>query len=130
MALRKVGPVGDQAQKTYPVEAPVLRGYGVGPGVAEGNCAPVAIAGGRGIGLASEAQPTVGGPLAVTRAGDEIAIAGSAANAGQYAKFNAAGQVIPVAGAAGSGEEVIGRFESSPTQAGDECVIFVHPFVL
>ncbi len=130
MALRKVAPVGPQNTKTYPVEAPVLRGYGVAAGAAEGNCTPVVAAGGRGIGLATEAQPTVGGALGVCRFGDCVAIAGAPATMGQYAKFNAAGQVIPVTGTAGDGEEVIGRFESSPIEAGDECIVYVSPFVL
>lgn len=130
MALRKVGPIGYQNLKTYAAEAAVLRGYGVKVGAAEGGAAPVAIAGAQGIGIAAEDQATVGGALSVVRSGDTVAIAGSAATQGQYAKFNAAGQVIPVVKGAASSEEVIGRFESNPTQAGDECVIFVDPFTL
>ena len=130
MALRKVGPVGFQNLKTYPVEAAISRGYGVKVGAAEGNCLPVLAAGGRGIGIATEDQLVVGGALSVCRGGDTVAIAGSAASQGQYAKFNAAGQVIPSAGVAGSGEEIIGRFESNPTALLDECIIFVQPFIL
>jgi hypothetical protein len=130
MALRKVGPIGFQNLKTYPAEAQILRGYGVKAGAAEGNCAPVAAAGARGIGIAAETVANIGDPASVVRHGDTVAIAGSAATAGQYAKFNAAGQVIPVTGTAGGGEEIIGRFESNPTQAGDECVVFVSPSIL
>lgn len=130
MALRKVGPVGYQNLKTYATEAAVSRGCGVKVGVAEGNATALLTAGGRGIGIAAEDQLTVGGALSVVRQGDTVAIAGSAATQGQYAKFNAAGQVIPVTGTAGDGEEVIGRFESNPTQAGDECIVFVDPFIL
>jgi hypothetical protein len=130
MALRKVGPVGFQSLKTYPADAQILRGYGVKVGAVEGSCAQVAVAGARGIGIAAETTANAGDPASVVRHGDAVAIAGSAATQGQYAKFNAAGQVIPVTGTAGGGEEIIGRFESNPTQAGDECVIFVNPSIL
>lgn len=130
MALRNIGPVGPVNAKTYPTEAAVSRGYGVKVGAAEGNATAVAAAGAQGIGIALEDQLVVGGPLAVARHGDTVAIAGSAATQGEYAKFNAAGQVIPVVRGATTTEEVIGRFESNPTQAGDECIIFVDPFTL
>ena len=129
MALRRVGPVGFQNLKTYNAEAALSRGYGVKIGANEGGCLPLLTAGGRGIGIATE-DCAAGGAASISRLGDTVAIAGSAATQGMYAKFNAAGQVIPVTGTAGGGEEVIGRFESNPTAAGDECIIFVQPFIL
>lgn len=130
MALRKVGPVGPVNLKTYVAEAAVARGYGVKVGTNEGGATAVAAANALGIGIAAEAAAAAGDPLAVVRYGDAVAIAGSAASPGALAKFNATGQVIPVTRTAGASEEVIGRFESKPTTAGDECIIFVAPFTL
>lgn len=130
MALRKVGPVGPVNIKSYSADAAVTRGYGVKVGAADGGAAQVAAAGAAGIGIAAEDQLVAGSALAVVRFGDMVAIAGSAATQGQLAKFNAAGQVIPVVRGAASTEEVIGRFESSPTALLDECIIFVNPFTL
>ena len=129
MALRKVGPVGLLGPKTYLAEAAVTRGYGVSVGATEGGATAVATAGAAGIGIAAESA-AAGDALPVTRLGDAVAIAGSAAIQGQLAKFNAAGQVIPVVRGAGTSEEVIGRFESNPTAVGDECIIYVNPFTL
>lgn len=130
MALRNVGPVGPQNLKTYISESAVLRGHGVKVGTNEGGATAVAAAGAAGIGIAAEDQPAVGAPLSVNRGGDSVAIAGSAATQGQLAKFDATGRVIPVVKGAATSEEVIGRFESSPTAADDECIIFVAPFTL
>lgn len=129
MALRKVGPVGPVNIKTYLAEAAAVRGYGIKAGANEGGATVVAAAGAAGIGIAAE-NTAAGDALAVIRFGDAVAIAGSAGTEGQLAKFNAAGQVIPVVRGAGTSEEVIGRFESNPTAAGDECIIFVSPFTL
>lgn len=129
MALRKIGPVGYQNVKTYAAEGAVSRGLGVKVGANEGGAAQVAAAGAAGVGIANE-DCVDGGALSVTRHGDVVAIAGSAATQGQLAKFNAAGQVIPVVKGAATSEEVIGRFESNPAQAGDECIVFVSPFTL
>ncbi len=129
MALRKVGPVGPASTKTYLAEAAVSRGYGVKVGANEGGATVVAAAGAAGIGIAAEAA-AAGDALVVVRQGDVVAIAGSAATQGQLAKFNAAGQVIPVVRGATTTEEVIGRFESNPTALLDECIIFVDPFTL
>lgn len=130
MALRKVGPVGYINLKTYVAEAAVLRGHGVRVGAVEGGATAVAAAGAQGIGIAAEDQATVGSALGVVRQGDTVAIAGAAATQGQLAKFDATGRVIPVVKGAGTSEEVIGRFESSPAAADDECVIYVAPFTL
>ena len=129
MALRKVGPVGPVNIKTYLAESAVTRGYGVKAGTNESGATAVATAGAQGIGIAAETTAS-GDALAVIRHGDAFAIAGAAANPGTYAKFNATGQAIAVTRTAGGAEEVIGRFESKPAAAGDECIIFVDPFTL
>jgi hypothetical protein len=129
MTLRKVGPVGPVNLKTYPADAAITRGHGVKVGATEGSAAAVAAAGAAGIGIATE-DAAAGEPLAVARSGDAVAIAGSAATQGQWAKFDGTGRVIPVVKGAGTAEEVIGRFESSPAAADDECIVFVCPFTL
>ena len=129
MALRKDGPVGPVNLKTYLAEADVARGYGVKVGTNEGGATAVAAAGAQGIGIAAEAAAS-GDALSVVRHGDAVAIAGSAASPGNLAKFDATGRVIPVLKGAGTTEEVIGRFESKPAAANDECIIFVAPFTL
>jgi len=129
MALRKVGPQGHSSLKSYPAESALTRGYGAKVGALEGNCTAITAAGAAGIGIVSESCAQ-GDNAAITRLGDSVAIAGAAATQGQWAKFDATGRVIPVAKAAGTTEEVVGRFESSPTAANDECIIFVNPFTL
>ncbi len=129
MALRKVGPQGHSSVKTYPAESAIIRGHGVKPGTAEGNCTAVTVAGEAGIGIASESYAQ-GDNGAIVRLGDAVAIAGAAGTQGQLVKFDATGRVIPVAKGAGTSENVIGRLESSPTSADDECIVFVQPFIL
>lgn len=116
--------------KTYIPATAVQRGYGVTiAGVSLGSCAAINAAGQRGVGICS-ADTAAGTPVVVGRFGDQVAFAGAAFQPGVYLKFDAAGRVVAVAGGAGSGEEVIGRAESSSTALGDEVVVFVSPFVL
>src|SRR5260370_12064109 len=112
MALRRVGPVGPQNLKTYLAEIALSRGLGVKVGANEGGCLQVTAAGGRGIGIATE-DCAIGGAASISRGGDTVAIAGSAATQGQYAKFDASRRGIPVTGTVGRGVQLIGRFEPS-----------------
>jgi hypothetical protein len=81
-------------------------------------------------GIQEEATVAAGDPLACVEFGDAIAIAGAAIAASQYVKTNNVGQLIPVTGTAGGGENIVGYAKSSASAAGDEFVLFVLPSVL
>jgi hypothetical protein len=98
-------------------------------GSGDNYLATAAAAGAQCIGVQSEASAYAGDPITCVELGEAIAIAGAAVNAGQYVKTNAAGQLIPVTGTAGDGEQIVGRAKSSAEAAGDEFVVFVLPSV-
>lgn len=80
-------------------------------------------------GVQEEASTLAGDPIACVELGEAIAIAGAAVAASQYVKCNASGQLIPITGTAGDGENIVGYAKSSASSAGDEFVIFVLPSV-
>lgn len=81
------------------------------------------------LGIQNEASVAAGDPISVTELGDAIAIAGAAITAGAYVKCTATGQLIPITGTAGDGENIVGRAKSSASAQGDEFMIFVLPSV-
>ena len=129
-----IGPVFGPS-KSYNAEAAIFNGAAVVAGATPSGVLQASAAGVRCIGIATlpvnyGPSAVAGNPVAVTRQGDAFAIAGGPVLHGQYLKVNAAGQLVPVTGTAGGGEEVLGRAESDAIAPGDEIVVFVSPFVL
>jgi hypothetical protein len=98
-------------------------------GSGDNYLATAAAAGVQCIGIQDEAAVSAGDPITCIELGDAVAIAGAAITAGQYLKATAAGQLIPITGTAGDGENIVARAKSSATAAGDELVVFVLPSV-
>jgi hypothetical protein len=128
-----MGPVGIPEIRTRVAEtAGILRGYAVGQGVADDGGKLIAVLNTRVIGVAGDvpvAGTNVGDAFPVVQDGETVAIAGAVIAAGQYVKADATSRFIPAVGAAGSGEEIAGRAQSSALVIGDEFIIDFVPSV-
>jgi|ERR1039457_4839206 len=133
MTMRVMGPVGIPAIRTRVAEtAGILRGYAVAQGVADNGGKLITVLNTRVIGVAGDvplAGTSVGDPFPVVEDGETVAIAGAVITAGQYVKADATSRFIPAVGAAGTGEEIAGRAQSSAAVVGDEFIIDVAPSV-
>ena len=133
MTMRVMGPVGIPAIRTRVAEtAGILRGYAVAQGVADNGGKLITVLNTRVIGVAADvpsAGTSVGDPFPVVEDGETVAIAGAVITAGQYVKADATSRFIPAVGAAGTGEEIAGRAQSSAAVAGDEFIIDFAPSV-
>lgn len=133
MAMRTMGPVGIPAIRTRIAEtAGLLRGYAVGQGAADEGGKLITVAGARVIAVVGDvpnAGPAVGDAFPGVEGGETVAVCGAVVSAGQYVKADATSRFVPAVGAAGSGEEVAGRAQSSTLAAGDEFIIKFCPFV-
>jgi hypothetical protein len=128
-----MGPVGLPAIRTRTAEtAGILSGYAVGQGVADNGGKLITVANTRVVGVAGDvplAGANVGDAFPVVQDGETPAIAGAVIAAGQYVKADATSRFIPAVGAAGSGEEIAGRAQSSAAVIGDEFIIDFAPSV-
>jgi len=133
MTLRVMGPVGIPQIRTRVAEtAAIMPGLLVAQGVADNGAKLITVANTRAIGVAGDvpvAGTSVGDAFPVVQDGETVAIAGAAITAGQYVKADATSRCIPAVGAAGTGEEIIGRAQSSAVLAGDEFILDVIPSV-
>jgi hypothetical protein len=128
--VRTVGPVGPINEKTYLSQSLLSKGLAAKAGTVDGSSTAVTGAGQRALGIVSNDVTVIGNPAPIVRHGDTVGIAGAAIANDNYLKVNATGQLVPVAGGAGSGEEVVGRAQSTANALGDEICVFVNPFVL
>lgn len=133
MTMRVMGAVGIPAIRTREAEtAGILRGYAVAQGVADNGAKLVTVLNTRVIGVAGDvplAGTGVGDPFPVVQDGETVGIAGAVIAAGQYVKADATSRFIPAVGAAGAGEEIAGRAQSSAAVVGDEFIIDFAPSV-
>jgi hypothetical protein len=131
--MRVMGAVGIPAIRTREAEsAGILRGYAVAQGVADNGAKLVTVLNTRVIGVAGDVPvvgTSVGDAFPVVQDGETVAIAGAVIAAGQYVKADATSRFIPAVGAAGTGEEIAGRAQSSAAVAGDEFIIDFAPSV-
>ena len=116
--------------KSYQPDSAVQQGCAVVSSTSTaGHVLPASAPNSQAIGIA-DTPGIVGAAMRVTRIGDAQAVAGAAITPGQYCKTNASGQLIPVTGAPGGGENIEGRAESAAVNPNDLFILFVLPSVL